>query len=212
MTELNRNPINPQIDDLHNTSFGRRYNPTGPTSESIRVRFEYLLRLRARNDNDQTTQNSPDLSNDNVVTDVRFYCTSKRIEKNKDGTYRNKDRNINYKPGSLSSPGGRFANCFDFREPTLMITMTIQSQYSEVQICPWFLTYIRGFKYTDLSSPGASIFHMISKIAVPVLSKRDYAPIDAFCLMDKTIVHELMHTDQIGQPTVDLQPDPYGKF
>ncbi|KAH8693463.1 hypothetical protein GQ44DRAFT_832706 [Phaeosphaeriaceae sp. PMI808] len=199
VTELNKNPINTQIDDWHNTLFGRRYDATAESHRNTKTRFEYLQRLRNRNDNDQTALHQG-------ISDVRFYCTFKRVEK-KEGKYINKDRNIVYKPTDLTS---RFAHCYDLSPPTLMITFTVPGLYSEIQICPWFLTNVRGYKLKDLASLGSSFYHLISKVVVPVVAKTVYTPIDSFALMDKTIVHELTHTDQLVQPTVDVEPKPYG--
>jgi hypothetical protein len=204
VTELNKTPINTQIDDWHNILFGRRYDGSSTSRENIKTRFEELLRLRNYNNDDQTSLHQG-------IIDVRFYCTVKRIER-KEGKYINKDRNIFYKTGELGFPGGRFANCYDLKPPTLMITFTVPNVYSEIQICPWFLTNVRGYQFRDLPSLGSSFYHLLSKIALPGVAKTVYTPIDSFSLMDKTIVHELTHTDQLMPPTVDLQPYAYGKL
>jgi hypothetical protein len=204
VTELNRNPINTQVDDWHNTLFGRRFDAQAERHRNIKPRFEDLLVIRTYTTTDQTGIAAPD------IRDVRFYCTFKRIEKKGD-RYRNKDRDILYKIGNLDSPGGRFANCYDLNPPTLMITLNVLGKHSEIQICPWFLTNVRGYQLKDLSSLPTSAYHLLSKIALPVAAKAVYTPIDSFSLMDKTILHELTHTDQSNPVTVDLGRHPYGK-
>jgi hypothetical protein len=203
VTELNKNPLDTQIDNWYNTIFGRRFDAGSGRAKNIKRRFEDLLVIRNYGSADQTSAVQ-------AITDVRFYCTVKRIEKKGD-QYRNKDRDIIYKKGELDFPGGRFANCYDLKEPTLMITMTILGQYSEIQICPWFLTNVRGYQFKDLSSLPSTAYHLLGKIAIPVAAKALYTPIDSFSLMDKTILHELTHTDQLMPVTVDIQPNPYGK-
>lgn len=202
VTELRKTPLDQRIDDWHNTLFGRRYDANAESSQNIRTRLEQLLVVRDYNSHDQTRP---------LVTDVRFYCTTKRIEKV--GTvYKNKDRGIDYKEGEAKHPGGRFAHCYDTTPPTLMITFTVSiTQYSEIQICPWFLSYARGYKVKDMSSLPASIFTAISKIAIPIAARTAYTLIDVFSLMDKTIVHELTHADQHIPTLRDVDPDPYGK-
>jgi hypothetical protein len=203
VTELNKNPINTQVDDWHNTLFGRRFDAQAERHKSIRPRLNDLLVVRSYGNADQTS---------GTITDIRFYCTVKRIEK-KEGRYRNKDRDIFYKERDLTFPGGRFANCYDLIPPALMVTLTVPGKYSEIQICPWFLASTRGYKIKDLSSIPGSAYYAISKAAVPIVAKVVYTPIDSFSLMDKTIVHELTHTDQSIPPTKDLDEDqgPYGK-
>ncbi|OAK99902.1 hypothetical protein IQ06DRAFT_348414 [Phaeosphaeriaceae sp. SRC1lsM3a] len=176
-------------------------------SKNIRTRFEGLLTLRNYNNNDDLTVGG--------VVDVRFYCTTKRIVK-EGKRYKNKERDppVYYKPNELTSPGGRFANCFDVNPPALMITFTIDaSHHSEIQICPWFLFNARGYKFKDMSSLPSSIYYAISKIAIPIEAKRKYTPIDSFILTDKTIVHELTHIDQWTPiPAEDVGEHPYGQY
>ncbi|KAF1846476.1 uncharacterized protein K460DRAFT_406679 [Cucurbitaria berberidis CBS 394.84] len=201
VTELNRDPINVDVDDWHNELFGRRFDPeyTG----IIKKRFVALSRLSQHNNNDQTSiaQN---------IVDVRVYCTVKRIGKNKEGIYINKDRNVAYEKGDLSKPGGRFGNCYDIKDPTMMVTLTAGKEFSEIQICPWYLRKARGFKFKDLADIPASIYSALGKVAIPTMAKLKYTPIDIFLLMDKVIVHELTHTEQAFPATKDLDPKPYG--
>lgn len=199
VTELEKTPLNQDVDDWHNTMFGRRYDATVSDNQNIKSRFETLLELKDYNREDQTRSR---------VTDVRFYCTTKRIEK-VGKVYRNKDRNIDYKVGEISS---RFANCYDKKQPTLMITFTVSiTQYSEIQICPWFLAYARGYNRKDLESLPTRTFTAASKIVIPIAARTKYTSIDVFSLMDKTIVHELTHTDHHIPVLSDLQPHAYGQ-
>ncbi|KAH7095929.1 hypothetical protein FB567DRAFT_544185 [Paraphoma chrysanthemicola] len=200
VTEMNRSPINTQIDDLYYTLLGRRFG----AQSTVKTNFENLLRLRNRNDNDQTSHTQ------NGQIDFRFYCTVKRIEKRGD-RYWNKDRNMVYKLDEITSPGGRFANCMDLTSPALMITFTnTEFKYSEIQICPWFLSKVRGYKFKDLSSLPSAVFSLVARVAVPIAARVMYTPIDSFSLMDKTLVHEMTHTDQFSPPTIDVEGDPYG--
>lgn len=202
VTELRRTPLNAQIDTWHDTIFGRRYDPAAESGQNVEKRFTRLLLLQNQTNADRTLRE---------VIDVRFYCTVKRMEK-VGGVYRNKDRNIDYKENEVKFPGGRFANCFDVKPPTMMITFTVLTKHSEIQICPWFLSYARGYKFKDLGSLPASIYYAASKIVLPVAAKKMFTPIDSFVLMDKTIAHELMHIDQHNPIAEDLTGDPYGQY
>lgn len=202
VTELNRNPINPDVDNWFNTLFGRPASQL-PNSKVL-TRMNALAAISQRNQIDQTVPGAPGQG----VTDVRFYCTTKRITKLDDGRYVNKNRsNLAYDPHELES---RFAHCYDLMEPTLMITMRFVNLYTEIQICPWFLRKSRGFKVTDLVDTNQPFYATLSKLVIPVAAKIKYTPIDVFILMDKVIVHELMHTHQAYPLTVDLGPEPYG--
>ena len=203
VTELNKNPINTDVANFHNTLFGQPFDVT--KKGNVRTRFEDLSRISQHNNNDQTS------SAQNIV-DVRFYCTVKRIGKNKAGEYINKDRNVAYKKGELSKPGGRFGNCFDIKEPTIMITLTVPNGYSEIQICPWYLRSARGFKIRDLTDVPSSAFASLSKAVIPIAARIKYTPIDLFVLTDKIIIHELTHTPQAWPATKDLAPTPYGEL
>jgi hypothetical protein len=211
VTELNRNPINPDIQTLHTTLFGEPFDSTKVIN--IRNRFDELSRISPLNNADQTGNT---VNGHAIAADVRFYCTTARIKKvlnTEKNTieYHNKDRNVVYQDGALSSPGGRFANCFDILEPTLMITMTVEGQFSEIQICPWYLRKARGFAFRDLKDVSPSILKYISHIAMPLVARLVYRPIDLFVLTDKVIVHELTHTGQTVFPTIDMNPAAYGK-
>lgn len=202
VTELNRNPINPDVDNWFNTLFGRPASQL-PNSKVL-VRMNALAAISQHNQIDQTVPGAPGQG----VTDVRFYCTTKRITKLDDGRYINKNRsNLAYDPHELES---RFAHCYDLTEPTLMITMRFVNLYTEIQICPWFLRKSRGFKVTDLVDTNQPFYATLSKLVIPVAAKILYTPIDVFILMDKVIVHELMHTHQAYPLTVDLGSEPYG--
>lgn len=166
-----------------------------------------LAAISQYNQNDQTTGQNYQ-GEGRGITDVRFYCTTKRITRLDDGRYVNKDRNnLVYDTNELES---RFAHCYDLVEPTLMITMRFVYQYTEIQICPWFLRKSRGFEVTDLVDTNQPFYATLSKVVIPVAAKLLYTPIDVFMLMDKVIVHELMHTHQAYPLTGDLQPNPYG--
>ena len=203
VTELNKNPINQDVDNWFNTLFERPASHL-PNSDVL-DRMNALAAISQHNQNDQTTAGAPGQG----ITDVRFYCTTKRITKRDDGRYINKDRNnLAYDTHELES---RFAHCYDLVEPTLMITMRFINQYNEIQICPWFLRKSRGFKVTDLVDTNQPFYSSLSKLVIPVAAKLKYTPIDVFILMDKVIVHELMHTYQAFPATVDLSSEPYGK-
>lgn len=202
VTELNRNPINQDVDNWFNTLFGRPASQL-PNSKVL-VRMNALATISQHNQNDQTIPGPQGEG----VTDVRFYCTTKRITKLDNGRYVNKDRNnLVYDTNELES---RFAHCYDLKEPTLMITMRFAYQYTEIQICPWFLRKSRGFKVTDLVDTNQPFYATLSKVVIPVAAKLRYTPIDVFILMDKVIVHELMHTHQAYPATMDLSSEPYG--
>ena len=205
MTELNRNPINTDVDNWHNTLFGRRFDPAAVGN--VRDRFVALSLLSQHNNNDQTS-----ITNTGKLIDVRFYCTVKRIGKNKEGQYINKDRNVIYTEGELSKPGGRFGNCLDITDPAMFVVLTVWDQYSEVQFCPWYLRSVRGFKFRDLADLPSSVYTSLSKILIPAAAKFKFTPIDVFVLTDKTIVHELTHIQQAYPATRDLQPTPYGEL
>jgi hypothetical protein len=209
VTELNKNPINQDVDNLHNRLFGLPFDQTKPNN--IKRHFEALGTISQRNDNDQTVLGGAGAR----TIDVKFYCSVKRIEKRRNGDkteYVNKDRNIVYKEGELTSPGGSFANCFDILEPTMMLTLTVPDQYSEIQICPWYLRKARGFRFRDLTDIPSAAMQGLGKLAIPALGKAFYTPIDMFVLTDKMIVHELTHTDQAVFPTQDMAPKAYGKL
>jgi hypothetical protein len=212
VTELNRNPINTDIQNLHTTLFGEPFDSTKIIN--ILARFDELSRISPLNNADQTGRT---VNGHTIAADVRFYCTTSRIKKKLNTEknvmeYRNMDRNVAYKDGALSSPGGRYANCFDVIEPTLMITMTVAGQFSEIQICPWYLRKARGFAIRDVKDLAPSIIKYMSHIALPLVARFIYRPIDLFVLTDKVIVHELTHTGQAVFPTIDMSPAAYGGF
>jgi hypothetical protein len=204
VTELGKTPINPNVDDWFNTLFGR---PASQLSDNrVLNRFRRLGQLSQRTNDDRTS--STKLGEG--LTDVRFYCTTKRITKRSDGRYVNKDRNnLAYVTGEVTS---RFASCYDLKPPTLMVTMRMgPNEYSEIQICPWFLQQARGLKFTDLAHIGQYSYALLSKWKLPKEAKKFYTPLDTYLLMDKVIVHELTHADQAYPATTDLSEDPYGK-
>jgi hypothetical protein len=209
VTELNKTPVDANVDNLFDTLFGRRIGQA-PNSDVVR-RMARLAAISTFNNNDQTTSDASNRGDG--ITDVRFYCTVKRIKKLGHDKYLNKDRNLEYDPQDKID---RFARCYDVNPPTLAITMTWSGQFSEIQICPWFLGKSRGFAMSDLSSLSKQPFlAALSRFTVPVVAKMAYTPLDSFVLMDKVIVHELTHTDQASIPlrfaTDDSKPDPYGK-
>lgn len=132
VTELNRTPVDANVDNLFDTLFGRRISQA-PNSDVLR-RMMALAAISTLNNNDQTTPNAH--PGGNGITDVHFYCTVKRIKKIGDKRYLNKVRNFEY---NVEDKIDRFARCYDVNPPTLAITMTFDGQFSEVQICPWFL-------------------------------------------------------------------------
>ncbi|KAF1828488.1 hypothetical protein BDW02DRAFT_635139 [Decorospora gaudefroyi] len=208
VTELNRTPVDANIDNLFDTLFGRRISEA-PDSDVLR-RMTRLAAISTLNNNDQTTPNAHPGGND--IIDVRFYCTFKRIKKIGDERYLSKDRNLEY---NVEDKVDRFAGCYDVRPPTLAVTMTFDGQFSEVQICPWFLGQSRGFKLSDLSSLSNQPFvAFLSRLAIPAVAKLLYTPIDSFVLTDKVIAHELTHTDQASLSdhfsTIDVGDKPYG--
>jgi hypothetical protein len=214
ITELRRSPLNPNIAAWHDTLFG---HPPSSEYGNIQTRFEALSRISQLNNVDQTR-----IAPDGTLTiDVRFYCTVKRIGKRtvidpagkEQSEYANKDRGIGYRAGSLDRPGGRFGNCFDVKEPTLMVTLNPADlgKFSEIQICPWYLKNARGFRFRDLADVPSSLFASVSKWKLPSEAKKNYTPLDMFVLTDKIIVHELTHTDQARPGTSDMDPTPYGE-
>lgn len=110
----------------------------------------------------------------------------------------------------------RFARCYNVNPPTLATTMTFDGQFSEVQICPWFLGQSRHVKLSDLSNLFNQPFvAFLSRLALSAAAKVFYTPIDSFVLIDEVIAQELIHTDQASLPdhfsTIDLGDKPYGK-
>jgi hypothetical protein len=198
VTELNRTPIRPDVDNWFNTLFGR---PVPSARENyVLQRMTLLAAISQHNQNDQTTPGG--------IIDVRFYCTTDRITRRNNGIIINKDRNLAYNKEDTKS---RFLNCYDLKPPTLMITMRFTNEFNEIQICPWFLRKARGFKFVDLMDTSQPFYSLVSRVAIPLAARTMYTPIDAFLLMDKVIVHELTHTQQSIPATVDQQPNPYGK-
>jgi hypothetical protein len=209
VTELNVNPVNPNIDNLHNSLFGLPWDNSKP--HNVKKTFESLARISQHNNVDQTVAGPLGQG----ISDVRFYCTVDRIEKRRDGDtiqYFNKDRNVVYKADELTSPGGSYANCFDIRDSTMMVTLKVKEKFSEIQICPWFLRKARDFKFRDLGDFKSLAFTTLSRVAIPIVAWTMYRPIDLFLLVDKMIVHELTHTEQALYPTIDMRPKAYGEL
>jgi hypothetical protein len=210
VTELNKTPVDPNVDNLFDTLFGRGISQA-PNSHVL-GRMTKLAAISALNPVDQTTENADQLGNG--LTDVRFYCTWKRVKKIGKDVYVNRDRdNLEYGPNNKMD---RFARCYDANPPTLAITMTWHGKFTEIQICPWFLRKSRDFKLSDLSSLAKQPFvAALSKVVIPVAAKVPFTDLDVFVLMDKVIAHELLHTDQasipIGLSCLDISDDPYGK-
>ncbi|KAI0883960.1 uncharacterized protein GGS22DRAFT_195095 [Annulohypoxylon maeteangense] len=79
-----------------------------------------------------------------------------------------------------------------------MYTDTFENKPDVIQMCPWFLQYVRAKKYhttQDLTSTRA-------KLAVAgldkLITKMLYRPIDLLTLWDKCMLHEMMHTKAGG--------------
>ncbi|KAI4949074.1 hypothetical protein J4E91_005537 [Alternaria rosae] len=204
ITELEKTPVNADVDDLFNTLFGETATSignNGARTDHFLPRMKRLAAIQKRIDSDQTSSEAD-------IYDVRFYCTTNRIVKRSDGEYVNKDRNnLAYNPKELKS---EFAHCYNIEQPTLMITMTTTGGHSEIQICPWFLRKSRGFKFTDLQDTSQPFYAMLSKLIIPIAAVTRYRPIDALVLMDKVIVHELTHTTQARPATSDMTDNAYG--
>lgn len=95
----------------------------------------------------------------------------------------------------------KWADCFDLLPPTIMITTNPGQiannpigSLSEIQICPWFLSKERGFKFRDFKSLNALLTGSLARAAMPLVSKALYTPIDAFSLFDKVLLHEVCIT------------------
>ncbi|KAF2272617.1 uncharacterized protein EI97DRAFT_461869 [Westerdykella ornata] len=197
MTELRKTPINEDIDNVFQQLFGYKYNER--PYKVIEGRLDNLQAISTLDGDAQGT------------TDVRFFCTMHRIEKRNDKRYYNKDLNVAYELGTITN---RFSSCFDLTPPTLAVTLNVPNHRTEIQICPWFMTTARGFKFRDLKELRASSwsYGVLAKILMPPISAIKYTPIDAFALMDKVILHELTHTTASGgrTPAEDMSDDPYG--
>ncbi|KAF2271436.1 uncharacterized protein EI97DRAFT_437866 [Westerdykella ornata] len=198
VTELRKTPINPDIDHVVEQLFGytAAQRPWGPRIEQKLGNLAPISTLDGSVDG---------------ATDVRIFCTTKRIEKRKDGRYYNKNTESVYQEDEISN---RFAHCLELTPPTAAITFNPEGQASEIQICPWFMTQVRGFKFRDLTElrAGSLTLGALAKISLPVISSMAYTPIDMFQVFDKVILHELTHTTQAGdpKPAEDMQPNPYG--
>ena len=67
VTELNRNPINPDVDNWFNTLFGRPASQL--PNNKVLARMNALAAISQHNQIDQTVPGAPGVG----VTDVRFY-------------------------------------------------------------------------------------------------------------------------------------------
>ena len=90
--------------------------------------------------------------------------------------------------------------------PTVAYTLIVgRSKPSQVQLCPWFIDWMRkdGIE-SALEVPRKSQFYsVLSKRLVKMDTLR--SPIDVMSLLDKVILHELMHTRSGGE-TRDVDP------
>ncbi|KAF2111176.1 hypothetical protein BDV96DRAFT_188696 [Lophiotrema nucula] len=197
VAELTRNPINPAIDVIFQKLFGQTVANRITNKDLLEVN---LMKL--------ATISQLDGAIGQADTDVRFYCTTKRIEKRDDGQYYNKDTDYVYPESEITS---RWASCFDLIEPTLAITTNPDRGPSEIQICPWYLSKARGVKFRDFKSINAITWGALARVSMPLVSSFFYTPIDAFHLFDKVLLHELTHTYQFGRAIDMGNPgSPYG--
>ncbi|KAI1394927.1 hypothetical protein F4819DRAFT_227746 [Hypoxylon fuscum] len=79
-----------------------------------------------------------------------------------------------------------------------MYTDTFLYKPDAIQICPWFLEYVKAKKYhttKDLTSTRAKLAVAgVDKLITKVL----YRPIDLLTLWDKCMLHEMTHTKAGG--------------
>lgn len=72
---------------------------------------------------------------------------------------------------------------------------------SEIQICPWYLVKLRGWKITDWNSLNKVAWGSIAKVLMDPIANRKYTPIDSYNLFDKVVLHEVCAFVQILNKT-----------
>lgn len=88
----------------------------------------------------------------------------------------------------------RFNECFKVStNAPAMVTINPDGGPSEIQICPWYLTVERGFKYVDFKSVNAVVWGGLHTIGDALSGIKNFfkRPIDAFQHFDITILHEV---------------------
>jgi hypothetical protein len=68
---------------------------------------------------------------------------------------------------------------------------------SEIQICPWYLVKLRGWKVADWNSLNKVAWGGLAKVLMDPIARRVYAPIDYYNLFDKVVLHEVCAFVQI---------------
>lgn len=101
--------------------------------------------------------------------------------------------------------GESFKSCESARPTVAYTLISGRSNPSEVQLCPWFIDWMRKDEIESaLEVPRKSQFYSaLSKrlVKMDTLS----SPIDVMSLLDKVILHELMHTRNGGEAR-DVDP------
>ncbi|KAI0174467.1 hypothetical protein BJ166DRAFT_606340 [Pestalotiopsis sp. NC0098] len=123
--------------------------------------------------------------------DVAIFCDTTRLVKRE-----NEDRMFDTAMGvpiSYSNDG-----CSGMNSPVFMYTTVNERKADTIQICPWFLQYAKAKKY----GTNADIKSWRARLAVlgmdKLLTKMVYKPIDLMSLWDKCMLHEMMHTKNVG--------------
>lgn len=82
-------------------------------------------------------------------------------------------------------------NC---QKDIFMYTYTFKRHADSIQICPWFLQYIKGKKFQTVR--GVTQWRaFLAVVGVDkLITKVKYRPIDLLSLWDKVMLHEMMHT------------------
>lgn len=101
------------------------------------------------------------------------------------------DKGYVYPEGDFTD---KWANCRDKLPPTIMITTNPslgQEHFSEIQICPWYMIKMRGYKISDWKDLYQVAWGSVAKVVMDPIAAMVYTPIDADTLPDKVILHEV---------------------
>ncbi|KAI0376471.1 hypothetical protein F5Y04DRAFT_285911 [Hypomontagnella monticulosa] len=156
--------------------FAQLFNPpNGNAREKIQEKFQGILSYRE----EKTGDILPLLS---VSNEVVIFCDEKRLEK------------VDWHEDLFDSVIKDLHNMQNDCINAFMWTDVFENKPDAIQICPWFLQYVKSKKYRTVKDI-TSIRAMLAVAGLDkLLTKMIYRPIDLLSLWDKCMLHEMMHT------------------
>lgn len=140
-----------------------------------------------------------------------MYCGFDRFEAREDGKWYDKGMISNRIPtpaacnahstdiDEVLSKSNSFEGCKARKPEVAYVLVTEGNTPSQLQLCPWFIDWMQGIDIKNIHNvEKKSIFYNVLSKGLTKMHAF-LTPIDVRSLLDKTILHELMHTRNGGQ-------------